>query len=205
MQAQTRGLSHRLSAAKRREAILDAALPLFARDGFSRTSISAIAGATGVTKPVLYDHFDSKSELYVALLEREAGLLFSEQRVAFNSQRPLDERLRMGIEAVLYHVRRRPDAGRLLFRTPDGDDITRAAHEQLRSVAQQAGAAAILADPVFQAKAGLSRQSSAELLAELHGAVLEQTTRWALEHPSVSTAALVQVFVEVLWDGLAHQ
>ena len=48
----------------RRPLVLDAALPLFARDGYDAVSMQAIADAAGVSKPVLYSCFDSKEELF---------------------------------------------------------------------------------------------------------------------------------------------
>ena len=55
----------------RRPLVLDAALPLFARDGFDAVSMQAIADAAGVSKPVLYSCYDSKEELFDELLRRE--------------------------------------------------------------------------------------------------------------------------------------
>jgi AcrR family transcriptional regulator len=63
----------RLPAPARREQILDVSVQVFARNGFHSTSMNDVAEAAGVTKPVLYQHFDSKQDLYLALLE-EAGL-----------------------------------------------------------------------------------------------------------------------------------
>ncbi len=59
----------RLPASERREQILDVAIQVFARSGFHGTSMNDIADAAGVTKPVLYQHFDSKQDLYLALLD----------------------------------------------------------------------------------------------------------------------------------------
>jgi len=194
----------RLTGPERRDAILDAALPLFAREGYGRASINAVVAATGVTKPVLYDHFASKRELYLALLERESTTLRAEFETAYDPEAPLDQRLATLARTHIVFVRRRPDAARLLFRTPDGDEVTRAAHERLRAMAREAGTVAILADPAFEATPGLSRATSAALLADLHGAVLERLARWALEHPRTPARVLTTVFVDVLWRGLSR-
>jgi AcrR family transcriptional regulator len=192
----------RLNAEQRRASILDAALTRFAAESYDRISLNDLAAATGVSKPVLYDHFASKDALYTALLEREGGLLLAALGASFAPDQPLDARLRGLAEAMLSFVRRRPEAARLLQRTPDGGEAARAAHERFRATMHRFGAAAILADPVFAARPGLSRRASAELLATLHGAVLEGIAAWALEHPSASARALGQVFVDVLWTGL---
>ncbi|MFN8039974.1 MAG: TetR/AcrR family transcriptional regulator [Acidimicrobiales bacterium] len=65
-------MSARLPAAERRQQLLDVALEVFSRKGFHEASMNDIADAAGVTKPVLYQHFGSKRELYLELL-REMG------------------------------------------------------------------------------------------------------------------------------------
>ena len=73
----SRASSPRLSATARREQILDVALEVFGRAGFHGASMNDVADAAGVTKPVLYQHFDSKRELYRALLEEVGNRLLS--------------------------------------------------------------------------------------------------------------------------------
>lgn len=62
-------MSSRLSANARREQILETALTVFAASGFHGASMNDVAEAVGVTKPVLYQHFDSKRDLYQALID----------------------------------------------------------------------------------------------------------------------------------------
>jgi AcrR family transcriptional regulator len=59
-----------LRAPERRAAIVDAALPLFARSSYATATTAALARAAGVSEPILYRHFDSKKALYVACLEQ---------------------------------------------------------------------------------------------------------------------------------------
>jgi AcrR family transcriptional regulator len=61
-------VSTRLSAAERRHQLVEVALRVFAAQGFHGTSMSDIAVAAGVTKPVLYQHFGSKRQLYAELV-----------------------------------------------------------------------------------------------------------------------------------------
>jgi AcrR family transcriptional regulator len=70
-------MSVRLPAAARREQLLAVALEVFARQGFHGTSMNDVAEAAGVTKPVLYQHFSSKRDLYLALLEEVGARLLS--------------------------------------------------------------------------------------------------------------------------------
>jgi AcrR family transcriptional regulator len=62
-------MTSRLSAPARREQLLDVALQVFARSGYHDTSMNDVAEAAGVTKPVLYQHFESKRDLFQALLD----------------------------------------------------------------------------------------------------------------------------------------
>jgi AcrR family transcriptional regulator len=58
----------RLKAAQRREQLIEVATKLFAKTGYEATTTAAIAQAAGVTEPILYRHFKSKQELFVAIV-----------------------------------------------------------------------------------------------------------------------------------------
>lgn len=60
----------RMPAAQRREQLLSTALALFATRGYARTTTSQLAKAAGVTEPIIYRHFASKKELFIALIVR---------------------------------------------------------------------------------------------------------------------------------------
>lgn len=64
----------RLPADERRRQLLDIAAELFAERGYARTTTAELAKAAGVTEPVIYRHFDSKRDLFVALIEETATL-----------------------------------------------------------------------------------------------------------------------------------
>ena len=59
----------RLPAAERRQAIVEAALPVFVRSSYGGATTAEIARAAGVSEPILYRHFGSKRDLYLACLE----------------------------------------------------------------------------------------------------------------------------------------
>jgi AcrR family transcriptional regulator len=61
-----------LPASKRREQLLDVAATVFARRGYARATTAELAKAAGVTEPIIYRHFKSKRDLFVALIERTA-------------------------------------------------------------------------------------------------------------------------------------
>ena len=66
-----RGRAAHLGPERRRPLVLDAAFELFLEHGYDGTSMDAVARAAGVTKPVVYDCFPSKEDLFTALLQRE--------------------------------------------------------------------------------------------------------------------------------------
>lgn len=65
----------RLGRGQRREQILAAATEAFARSGFAATSLQDVAAEAGITRAVLYRHFESKTELYQAVLDRMCARL----------------------------------------------------------------------------------------------------------------------------------
>lgn len=74
----------RLGPEERREQILAAALPCFARRGYEGTGTRDLARAAGITEPILYRHFDGKAGLFRAVLERVG------ERLAATVELPLE-------------------------------------------------------------------------------------------------------------------
>ncbi len=64
----------RMPAAERREKLLDTAVTLFAERGFGGATTAELAKAAGVTEPIIYRHFKSKKELFIAVIERAGKL-----------------------------------------------------------------------------------------------------------------------------------
>jgi AcrR family transcriptional regulator len=200
MQAPAR--RRRLSGADRHESLLDVALVRFADAGYGSVSVGEIAAASGVTKPVVYEHFDSKAQLYVELLSREGERLTGILLAGYDPEAELRRRLHTLVGDALRYTRRRPDSVRLLLQEPLGEPEVAGAHEQIRSVARTAISTAILLDPLFEAAPGFSRRASAALLADLQVALLGRVLRWAIDHPGTSTPALADFLVSLLWSGI---
>jgi AcrR family transcriptional regulator len=110
----------RLRRAERREQILDAATRAFARAGFATTGLDDIAAEAGITRVLLYRHFDSKADLYRAVLERACHRL--DESVG------RDEFDEHAIPVLINSAAADPDAFRLLFRyaarEPEFRDLT---------------------------------------------------------------------------------
>ena len=107
--------SGRLPAARRRRQFLDVAVDVFAERGFHATSMDEVAEAAGVTKPVLYQHFESKRELFVELLEDVGSHLVSAVTAAVSGAVGPRQRVEAGFEAYFEFVTQQTNAFRLLF------------------------------------------------------------------------------------------
>ncbi len=110
-------MSQRLSAPARREQILDVALVVFANEGFHGASMNDIADAAGVTKPVLYQHFDSKRDLYQALIEDVGSRLRNNIDKATAEATDGKSQTELGFRAYFRWVAADHDGFRLLFGT----------------------------------------------------------------------------------------
>jgi len=110
-------MTARLPAPARREQILDVAVQVFARNGFHGTSMNDVAEAAGVTKPVLYQHFDSKQELYLALLAEVGNRLLTAITKATAGATNGREMTDLGFRAYFRFVAEDHDAFLLLYGT----------------------------------------------------------------------------------------
>ncbi len=107
--------SPRLSADARREQILDVAIDVFGRAGYFGASMNDIADAAGVTKPVLYQHFDSKSDLYSARLDEVGARMLDAIAKATANSTDGKEQTELGFQAYFRWVAHRHDEFMLLF------------------------------------------------------------------------------------------
>ena len=112
--------TRRLRRAERRAQILDAATHAFARAGFAATGLDDIAAEAGISRVILYRHFDSKSDLYRAVLERAC--------IGLAAKVGSDNFTEATIPALIAAAAEDPDGFRLLFRyaarEPEFRDIT---------------------------------------------------------------------------------
>jgi AcrR family transcriptional regulator len=106
----------RLPAAQRREQLLDVARHVLARRGFYETTMAEIADSAGVTKPVLYQHFASKRDLYSAVLQDIGERLRSTvlSAAVANSESPRQQ-VSAGFAAYVRFVDQEPEGFQILF------------------------------------------------------------------------------------------
>jgi AcrR family transcriptional regulator len=100
----------RLKAPQRREQLIEVATRLFAKSGYDATTTSAIAEAAGVTEPILYRHFDSKQELFVAIVRNVSELTMAHWREIIGEVSDPAEKIRRIAQEFPDHVRHLSDA-----------------------------------------------------------------------------------------------
>jgi AcrR family transcriptional regulator len=194
----SRTRQRRLPPNERRALIDAAAARLFAERGYAATRLEEIAAAAQVTKPVLYRHYDSKKNLYLALLGRHRALLprFVEPAT---TEEPLLERLPALLDAWFAYVQEQPYAWHMIFRDTTGDDEIQAFRRET-----QAAARAVLAG-LLQAQPELSvPEQELEPMAELLRSAMVGLTLWWLDHPAVPRATIVELVTRI-WRGLLAQ
>jgi AcrR family transcriptional regulator len=135
-----RGPVRRLPRAQRRDQILTAATEAFARSGYAATSLDDIAAQAGIARVLLYRHFDSKTDLYQAVLDRMCSRLDAhvEEPVGGFTDASIDGLLDAAVESpagfrlLFQHALREPEFSERIekFRA----DITAAAFLQIATV-----------------------------------------------------------------------
>ena len=87
-------------AAETREALIAAARPLFAAQGFAEVALEAIVRAAGVTRGALYHHFADKTELFAAVFEQVEGEVAVRmgEAIAASNQTDAVEVMRLGAD-----------------------------------------------------------------------------------------------------------
>ena len=100
----------RLKAPQRREQLIEVATKLFAKWGYDATTTAAIAEAAGVTEPILYRHFDSKQELFVAIVRSVSEQTMAQWQAVVGDTADPAEQIRRIAEEFPAHMRELADA-----------------------------------------------------------------------------------------------
>lgn len=176
--------------------MLAAARQVFIDRGLEGASIEAIAAAAGVTRPVVYEHFESKYHMFrllVAAARAELNEVLATAVAGVDDDR---ERLQAGIAAVFDFMEADRRRWSLLFdRLASSGEIaveqTRLRNETVDGIAALIGAAAPSAAPL-----------TLTLFAHALSGAAEQMERWWRDHPHVSAATMVEHLVDFAWPGL---
>jgi AcrR family transcriptional regulator len=190
-----------MTAAARREVIELAAAELFAERGYQGASIDEIARRSGVTPPVLYDHFNSKSDLYRRLLERHFAELREVWREHFVGEDPAEQRVARSFDAWFAYVEKHPFAGRMLFRDTTGDPELKAIQEDVAARSRAALTPLFATEPGVADLAGPNSDDGLEMAWVVMRGVLQGLAIWWRDHPQVPREQMVATAVNALWFG----
>jgi AcrR family transcriptional regulator len=188
-----------MSALERREVIERAAAEVFAERGYHGASIDEICRRSGVTAPVLYDHFSSKLELHKRLLERTRDELLELWRENLAGDEPAEERIPRAIDAWAAYVQEHPYVPRMFFSETTGSPEIEAIHREVQAQATVALGRIVGRESGSAATAG---GHADEMAAELMRAGLAGLAIWWSDHPDVPREQIVASALNVLWVGL---
>jgi AcrR family transcriptional regulator len=194
----------RMTGSERRWRILDAAVRLFAARGYEATSVGEIAAAAGISKPVVYDHFESKRQLFVELMESIRDDLTARGAAAMSADAPLEGRVRQAVDAFFAYVEERPDAARVLLVVPRGEPELADATRRVQAEATGTLARVLLSEPRLLAGVR-DRGNRVELMTEFMKQGIHGLAEWWSQNPGTPRRALVEATMDVVWSGLERQ
>ena len=171
--------------------IEEVAAELFAEHGYAGTRLEDIAAAAGVTKQLLYQHFRSKQELYLALLARYRDEILGRLGAGMSRPAPLEERIATTTDTWFAYIEENPQAATLLFGDGTGAPEVQAVLRENHATARALQMALIRAEPEVDLPG-----EQLEPLAEFYRSAAAGLALWWVEHPEVSRATVVQVVVD---------
>src|SRR3954447_9548315 len=160
----------RMTAEQRREQLLDATKAIAVEDGFHAVSIEAVARRAGITRPIVYGHFDDLGGLLEALVEGETARALTQLADTFDD-------LLAALTAYLEAVRADPDTWRLVLVPQEG--APRLLHERIA-----AGRAAVISRLAATIAPG-SNLPDPELSAHMLSAYADEAARLVLQDHQV--------------------
>lgn len=188
----------RLPRGQRRQSLLVAAREVFVEAGYHAASMDDIAAAAGVTKPVLYQHFGSKRDLYLAVLD--AGVVDFIMSVGKGLQSDPDNRNRVmaTIDAYLRFISHDDAVYRLVFES----DLVNS--PDVRERVERANAmSADLVSEVIAADTGLSREEATLLAYGLLGMAETAARHWLKQPGTMDRPAAAQLLAALAWRGIS--
>ncbi len=194
----TRPRSNRLPRHERRRQLLDAALEVFVSQGYHAAAMDEIAERAGVSKPVLYQHFPGKLELYLALLDESVDTLVEAVRDALRSNPDPKQRVAATFGAYFEFVGGEGRAYRLVFEsdlsneTAVRDRLDRGTRECAEMVSQ-----------AVREDAGLSHDEAHLLSVGMVGMAQITARYWLGTRDHIPREAAEQLVARLAWRGIS--
>ena len=183
----------------RQRQILLVAQELFANNGYHSTGIVDIARAAGVTRPVVYKHFESKEAIYLAALREARQELMLDLTTALAGDESAETRVRKATDAYFRYVELNQASWQLLFgggaavAGPAAKEAARLRSETIRFITGHIRRVAPDADLML-----------CEALAYGMSGSAEQIAKWWRRHPNVERSQVVDYQMAYAWPGIAR-
>ena len=188
----------RLPRDERRAQLLAAALEVFTAAGYHSAAMDEIADRAGVSKPVLYQHFPSKLDLYLAVLDTHIdSLVFAIQR-AIQSTPDNAKRVQATIAAYFDFIEAEGEAFRLLFESDM--NVEPAVRERLNRMTYDCAAAV---SAVISLDTGLPQEAAMLLGVGLIGSAQVTARHWLERDSKLSREQAQTLVTNIIWRGIS--
>lgn len=187
----------RLPRRERRAQLLDSALEVFVAHGYHAAAMDDIAERAGVSKPVLYQHFPGKLDLYLALLEKSCDVVIDNCRHALASTDDNKLRVEAAVKVFYSYVASASGGFRLVFES----DLTNepAVRELIDRVTSEC--AGMIA-AVIQEDTGLPLEAARLLAVSLVGMAQVSARFWLSGAGSLTETEAVALVSGLAWRGI---
>ena len=187
----------RMPRRERRAQLLESALEVFVAQGYHAAAMDDIAERAGVSKPVLYQHFPGKLELYLALLDRSCDQIIDNCRAALESTDDNKQRVEATMAVFYEYVAHDTGAFRLVFES----DLTNepAVREQVDRVTAEC---ARLIAGVIHEDTGLPDEASRLLAVSLVGMAQVSARFWLTEAGGLGRDQAAALVAGLAWRGI---
>ena len=188
----------RLPRDERRAQLLTAALEVFTAAGYHSAAMDEIADRANVSKPVLYQHFPSKLDLYLAVLDLHIDSLVFDIQKAISSTSDNAARVRATVDAYFGFINREGEAFRLLFESDMS--VEPQVRERLNRMTYDSAAAL---SAVISLDTGLSKEASMMLAVGLIGTAQTSARHWLERDGKLDRETAVELVSNLIWRGIS--
>jgi len=195
----SRSRGQRLPRRERRAQLLDAAREVFVAQGYHAAAMDDIADTAGVSKPVLYQHFPGKLDLYLALLDQSSDALVAAVSDALASTADNKLRVQATVQAYFDFVDDPGGAFRLIFES----DLTNEAAVRER-VDRANDACAALVSKVIAEDTGLTDDEALLLASGLGGLAQTAARRWLRDGSAIPKDVAAGLVSTLSWRGISR-
>ena len=187
----------RMPRKARRAQLLSSALEVFVAQGYHAAAMDDIAERAGVSKPVLYQHFPGKLDLYLALLDQHSEAMVAAVRVALDSTTDNKLRVAATIEAYFRFVDEDGGAFRLVFES----DLVNQPEVRERVDGVTVACAESISE-VIQDDAGLPKDQARLLAVGLVGMAQVAARYWLSDDGAIPRDAASRLLASLSWRGI---